>query len=470
MPEYRYGSRARGAQKRVRKRSPAANRVLAVLALVLLTAGIGFGIYKGIGFVRKWVHDVMEDDPAPTSWDIEGTTAAESDAEPVDYSVLIDAAFARAEQYDYDGAIAMIKQVDGYDKDAKLADALYRLQTARAELVKVDVNRVCHLSMRSLIADTTQAFSSSSAEKLNANYVTLSEFEDILKELYAGGYVLVRLHDLAHTDENGYFVSGSVLLPKDKKALVLSVEDLVYYEANTALGFASRLILDEEGNPKCELRRRDGTVAVGSFDIVPMLEDFLKKHPDFSYKGARGVIALTGYDGILGYRTAPKYGDPQSSDYKPYYSTIKVDEERTEATRTASRLKELGWEFASHSWGHINMANASLDRIREDTEKWLEQVGSLIGGADILFFDNGADIGNWRNYSADNEKYAYLKSVGFNYFCGVDLTTIPWVQLSTTAGYLRQGRVTVNGTQLIQFPARLEPFFKADEVLDPARP
>ena len=69
-----------------------------------------------------------------------------------------------------------------------------------------------------------------------------------------------------------------------------------------------------------------------------------------------------------------------------------------------------------------------------------------------------------------NEKYAYLKSEGFTYFCGVDLTTIPWVQLSTQAGYLRQGRVTVNGTQLINYPSRLAPFFDAEAVLDPARP
>ena len=469
MPQYRYGSRARGAKKRSRRKSPGAGRLLAIFALILLTCGTIFGIYKGIGFVRKWVHEVMEDETV-SSREAEGQTAEESAEAPADYSVLIENAYARAEQYDYDGAIAMIKQVDGYDKDAKLADTLYRLQNERNGLVKVDVNKVCHLSFKSLIADSAQAFSSSSAKKLNDGYLTVSEFEDILQELYDGGYVLVRLHDLAYVDDKGYFISGSVLLPKDKKAIVLSIEDLVYYEANTALGFANKLIVDEEGNLKSELRGRDGTVSVGAYDIVPLLEGFIRKHPDFSYRGARGVIALTGYDGILGYRTAPKYNDPTSPDYKPYYSGIKVDEERTEAMRTASRLKELGWEFASHSWGHINMASASLERVQNDTERWKTQVETLIGDTDILFFDNGADIGNWRNYSADNEKYAYLKSEGFTYFCGVDLTTIPWVQLSTQAGYLRQGRVTVNGTQLINYPSRLAPFFDAEAVLDPARP
>ena len=54
------------------------------------------------------------------------------------------------------------------------ADTLYRLQNERNGLVKVDVNKVCHLSFKSLIADSAQAFSSSSAKKLNDGYLTVS--------------------------------------------------------------------------------------------------------------------------------------------------------------------------------------------------------------------------------------------------------------------------------------------------------
>ncbi|MFQ9739281.1 MAG: hypothetical protein ACLR06_17395 [Christensenellaceae bacterium] len=38
-------------------------------------------------------------------------------------------------------------------------------------------------------------------------------------------------------------------------------------------------------------------------EFVPIVEEFVAKHPDFSYRGARGTIFLTGFDGILGYRT-----------------------------------------------------------------------------------------------------------------------------------------------------------------------
>lgn len=48
----------------------------------------------------------------------------------------------------------------------------------------------------------------------------------------------------------------------------------------------------------------DGTVTTGDYDLVPILEKFCEQHPDFSYKGARAVLAFTGYEGILGYRTS----------------------------------------------------------------------------------------------------------------------------------------------------------------------
>lgn len=33
------------------------------------------------------------------------------------------------------------------------------------------------------------------------------------------------------------------------------------------------------------------------------VEAFIQEHPDFSNNGARGILGLTGYNGILGYRT-----------------------------------------------------------------------------------------------------------------------------------------------------------------------
>ena len=68
-------------------------------------------------------------------------------------------------------------------------------------------------------------------------------------------------------------------------------------------GLASRLVLDGNGALTCERQASDGSTVTGAFDVVPCVEAFIQEHPDFSSNGARGILGLTGYNGILGYRT-----------------------------------------------------------------------------------------------------------------------------------------------------------------------
>ena len=142
---------------------------------------------------------------------------------------------------------------------------------------------------------------------------TASEFLKMMQSMYDRGYVLVRIHDLAYetTDENGQpkFVYGDIMLPEGKQPFVMSQDDVCYYPYMDGDGFASRIVIGEDGKPTCEMVMDDGTVSTGSYDLVPLLEDFIQEHPDFSYKGARAIIAFTGYEGILGYRTASSYSD-----------------------------------------------------------------------------------------------------------------------------------------------------------------
>ena len=41
------------------------------------------------------------------------------------------------------------------------------------------------------------------------------------------------------------------MLPPDKKAVVLSVDDLSYYHSYKPAGFPERLVLDDNGDVKC---------------------------------------------------------------------------------------------------------------------------------------------------------------------------------------------------------------------------
>ena len=76
------------------------------------------------------------------------------------------------------------------------------------------------------------------------------------------------------------------MLPEGKKPFVMSQDDVCYYEYMDGDGFASRMIIGEDGKPTNEMKMDDGSVSVGSYDLVPLLDDFIKEHPDFSYRGA----------------------------------------------------------------------------------------------------------------------------------------------------------------------------------------
>ena len=77
-------------------------------------------------------------------------------------------------------------------------------------------------------------------------------------------------------------------------------------------------------------------------------------------------------------------------------------------------MKAEGWEFASHTWGHQNVGQISLEKLQEDTEKFKKNVDPLIGGTDIIIFAFGTDITTEPEYSVD--KFEYLKGQGYNYF------------------------------------------------------
>lgn len=329
--------------------------------------------------------------------------------------------------------------------------------------------------------DTAKAFDGDADSKgYNSVMTTADEFKRILNAMYERGYVLVRLHDVAYEepDENGNlrFVYGKIMLPEGKKPFVMSQDDVCYYDYMLDDGFATRMVIGEDGKPTCEMTLDDGTVSTGSYDLVPLLEDFIQEHPDFSYRGARAVIALTGYQGILGYRTASNYSD------SPTYEA-----DREQAAKVAQALRDNGWELASHSFGHLKLGVSDNpeksfngfaiedERFRHDTDRWEAEVESLIGPTDIILYPFGNDIADFHAYTEDNPRFKYLESKGFRYFCNVDASTPYWMQKGTS--YFRMARRNLDGYRLYQDtiqedPAkkRLSDLFDARDIFDSARP
>ena len=170
-------------------------------------------------------------------------------------------------------------------------------------------------------------------------------------------------------------------------------------------------------------------------------------------------MALTGYNGVLGYRTDETY-DPASPNYDPDMKpNPNIEEDRAYVKKLTQALKEDGYEFASHSWGHRDYGKIDLEHMKADIERWEKNVAPLLPDpCDIMIYPFGSDVGDWRPYTEENEKYRYLQSLGFRYFCNVDSRPY-WVE--TGGQFLRQARRNLDGYRLYEDLIQTDPSIMA---------
>lgn len=425
-----------------------------------------------------------------TTQPTDGTTTPETEATqptqstepstPAEVTALLEKAEFQAAGYDYLGAIALIQSYSGYENYPVLTDAIARYTQLDSELVVYeDMDSITHIFFHSLIVDADLAFDGDTdSGGYNMYMCTIAEFNAIMEQMYQRGFVLVSPYDVAHevTDENGTrFAYGEIRLPAGKKPFILSQDDVNYYSYMISSkegkydnpqfaddgndGFASRIVIGEDGYPTCEYRQKDGTIVYGDYDLVPLLETFIRNHPDFSYHGARAVLGVTGYEGVFGYRTKP--------DFEEALGTTAYQKEVEAAKAVAQCLKDKGWIIASHSYGHPAYGEISASRVENDSDKWENTVQPIVGETDVLLYPFGSDIANWHKYTFDNEKYVALYEDGYRYFFNVD-STIAWMQVTDHS--FRGGRRNVDGLRMWKDPELLEDLFDVDSVFDPARP
>lgn len=366
------------------------------------------------------------DPSAPATAPATGTPSVDPDA----------ATRARARRlaaaYDYGGAIRLLRDLPSAQAQ------LEEVRRAKAAAKRYPDNAtISHLFYHSLIVDPERAFASSSARGYDDYMVTVAEFRAQLQDLHDRGYVLIHPERIAGIDDDGAMTMKPIYLPPGKKPLVLSVDDVNYYEYMQSDGFASRLTINSRGRVVGEYTDAEGEKHQGAYDVAPIVDAFVAEHPDFSYRGDKGVLAVTGYNGVLGYRSSViKYGDTAATR-----SAI------ADATRVASALTKGGWRFASHSWGHIGFTKNGVGILAADAERWRTEVEPIVGPTKEFVFPFGADIATALPYSAANPKYRLLHDeYGFDYFFPIDASTPAWMQLS--AGSLRQARINVDGLSM----------------------
>ena len=320
-----------------------------------------------------------------------------------------------------------------------------------------------HLFFHPLIAYPELAFDGDAQEKgLDDFMVTADEFNKILNSVYERGYVLVDIADVwsETTNEAGspVMVRNTLYLPEGKKPLVLSYDDTNYYPYMLDNGFTYKLIIGEDGKIwSWGLDPAGNEVVSRDLDAIPALDKFVEEHPDFSPFGAKACLSLTGYEGILGYRT--------QTDTKEWDDAREANRqaERLAVQPIIEELKRTGWTFGSHTWGHIRLGSGNLGKIQADTEKWMDEVGSLVGPTTILFYPHGErpDGNDWKQ---TGPAFQYLQQQGFRVFCSVGVESFSYIKNDICAVIC--DRMHPDGTTLRYSRNRYLQFYDAKDIMD----
>ena len=350
---------------------------------------------------------------------------------------------AMGEGYAYEEALAILRQEPKIQDDPRIKDRIAYFQNAIDSLVNYD-SPVRHLFFHNLIIDPSIAFGEGShnAAGYNSWNITVYEFKRILEEMYARGFVVVDFYDV-YEYKDGKYIRKPLKLPEGKIPFIFSIDDMSYPDPKPADGFARGLTL-KNGEIYTRVETKDGEILTKDGDIVPILEIFLEAHPDFSYKNARGILALSGHAGTLGFR-------------------LTNNDEIEAATQVVEALKSKGWIFANHSYSHADGAYYSSssipEKIDEDFAKWTAKIGSIAGDTTLFVAPFG--------YKLTGDSLQVVKDYGYSAYFIVDRRG----DVSVIDGMTFFARVDIDGVSMTKDAAYLnEHFFDVQRVLDPARP
>lgn len=329
-----------------------------------------------------------------------------------------------------------------------------------------------HLFFHPVIAYPQWAFhdgpaSQSEKDGLDDWMVTVDEYNKILQSLYDKGYVLVSMNDVwsEYTNENGEkrMQRNILMIPEGKKPLIISFDDVNYYDYMLAQGFTSKLVIGTDGDiwAECTDPYTGETFLTQDLDAVTILDKFIKEHPDFSPNGVKGCLCLTGYQGILGYRV-----QRNTTDWTDEKEAFRLSE-REAVMPIIHRLKETGWYFGSHTWGHMRLSTNSMASIQADTERWFRDVGALVGETTLLFYPHGArPDGDHDQGETYGEQFKWLQSQGFRIFASVGIES--YSQIKKTISAVICDRLHPDGKTLRSGNARKKylQFYDAKDIID----
>ena len=272
--------------------------------------------------------------------------------------------------------------------------------------------------------------------------ITPSEFQKILEELYKNNYILIDIYELFFIEENNIYPKP-LFLPKSKKPIILSFDNITYKSSYQNLGEVDKIIIDRKNQLATYTTKKSIQDRVmHDNEFIPILETFITNHPDFSFNNARGIIFFTGENGILGYETNQKN------------SSAKHESKRV--AEVIHKLKFCGWKFGCNNYKYVYEDTLSDLEFAKDLSLWQKEIRSIIGDTPLYAYPYG------EHNSSNITKQQTLIDNNFKvFFSNSNSTSLEYKNNS-----ILMTRKPVNGSTLRNNSKDFENLFDCETVYD----
>ena len=432
-----------------RRRKPSKQQIFKEFYLPTVILGLAAVLVLSfvIGAVSNSIDRMQEEKVAKEQQAQQESLAAEQLA--FEAQELLARAEVLAQGYNYQEAVDLLDTYTGEPTQEMTVKRAEYVNAKSALVEHQDPTLIPNLSFHVLIHDLSRAMADDDnlAGQYNRNFVSTEEFSKILNQLYLNNYVLVDFDSFVTSNSvdgtTSSLFADSIWLPEGKKPVMITETMVNYFnymvDSNDdgkpdsgGDGFASRLVVDGNGDIKAEYVDENNVTHTGNYDLVPILEDFIARHPDFCYQGARAILAVSGSEGIFGYRIQSETIAKKGQDY--------YNEQVVGATKVVEALKAKGYRLACYSFDNKDYKNISAAMVQEDLQKWRSQISPVIGELDTIVFARGGDIGDYTG-----GKFDVLTAAGFRFM--IKSSETPYTEINNA--FVRQSRLMVTGENMV---------------------
>ncbi len=342
----------------------------------------------------------------------------------------------------YDAGIRLEKLLSHFTENAELLNFKAISDERNPDPIITWWDPVEHIAIKPIIADPMRAFDGDKYQAAaDRDLLLADEFERILQKLYENQYVLV---------DSDSFVSQEgklmgIACPRGKKPLVLVLEDFYGSFPRAESGVAFGLDLNDEGETVGFLLEEDGRKRMDRrYTAIGILEEFIEKHPDFSFNGATGTIALVGQYGLLGHPVADvqelallreakeaelAVPDNWQGDYAVNRETVK---------KLLEALEAKNWHLASGTYGRLSLPYVKTADIARDLAMMEMWVLPYTGPLKELYCPFGDHVEQQKAKAKLFSDAGYLLQSGYG----------AWAYWHNSEGYVYVSRTFVSGDGL----------------------